>query len=117
LDATQIILLSQWFNKKTNQKDLIKMVESKLTFRKWHFGQVGHEGKRTIWGVFFKQFFDKKKAMISYDGCNGGMFMLTKVGSKLVHSIIPNERKWLLVLSSINAHGNCIPNFYIFKSK
>ncbi len=55
--------------------------------------------------------------MISYDGCNGGMFMLTKVGSKLVHSIIPNEQKWLLVLSNINAHGNYIPNFYIFKSK
>jgi len=31
--------------------------------------------------------------------CNGGIFVLTKVGSKLVHSIIPNERKWLLVLS------------------
>jgi hypothetical protein len=49
--------------------------------------------------------------------CNGGMFVLTKVGSKLVHSIIPNERKWLFVLSYINAHGKSIPNFYIFKGK
>jgi hypothetical protein len=69
------------------------------------------------YGGFFLINFLIKKAMISYDGCNGGMFMLTKVGSKLVHSIIPNEQKWLLVLSNINAHGNYIPNFYIFKSK
>jgi len=27
------------------------MVEFKLTCPKWHFGQVGHGGKKTIWGV------------------------------------------------------------------
>jgi hypothetical protein len=55
--ATQIILLSWWFNKKnlvkkTNQKDLVKMVGSKLTCSKWHFGQIGHGGKKSIWEVF-----------------------------------------------------------------
>jgi hypothetical protein len=30
--------------KKTNQKDPVKMVRSKSTFPKWHFGQVGHGG-------------------------------------------------------------------------
>jgi len=58
LVIAQIILSSQWFRKKnlvkkTNQKDLVKMVESKLTCPKWHFGQIGHEGKRTIQGFFF----------------------------------------------------------------
>ncbi len=54
----QIIILSRWFSKKnlikkTNQKDLVKMVGSKSTCPKWDFGQVGHGGKQTIWGVFF----------------------------------------------------------------
>jgi hypothetical protein len=40
-------------SKKTNQKDPIKMVKSKMICPKWHFGQVGHEGKKTIWRVFF----------------------------------------------------------------
>jgi len=43
--------------------------------------------------------------------------MLAKVGSKSMHSIFPNEQKWLLMLSYINAHGKSIPNFYIFKGK
>ncbi len=63
--ATQIILLSWWFSKKnpiknTNQKYLIKMVDSKLTCPKWHFGQVGHGGKKTIWGVFWTKILGKK---------------------------------------------------------
>ncbi len=34
---------------KTNQpKDLIKMVRSKSICPKWHFGQIGHEGKKTM---------------------------------------------------------------------
>jgi len=45
---------------KTNQKDLIKMVESKLTCPKWHFGQVGHGGKKTIWGVFLTKIPNQK---------------------------------------------------------
>jgi len=45
---------------KTNQKDLVKMVESKLTCPKWHFGQVGHGGKKTIWGVFFTKIPSQK---------------------------------------------------------
>jgi hypothetical protein len=39
--------------KKTNQKTPIKMVKSKTTCLEWHFGQVGHGGKKTIWGGFF----------------------------------------------------------------
>jgi hypothetical protein len=53
--------LSWWFSKKKlgkkhpikkNQKDLVKMVGSKSTCPKWDFGQVGHGGKKIIWGVF-----------------------------------------------------------------
>ena len=32
-----------------------------------------------------------------------------------VHTIIPNERKWILVLTCINANRDIIPNYYIFK--
>jgi hypothetical protein len=41
--------------KKTNKKDLVKMVGSKMTCLEWHFGQVGHGGKKTIGGVFFTE--------------------------------------------------------------
>jgi hypothetical protein len=58
LVAAQIILLSQWFNKKSlvkklGQKDQPKRPSPKSTFSKWHFGQVGHGGKKTIGRVFF----------------------------------------------------------------
>ncbi len=35
-------------SKKTNQKNPIKMFESKMTCLEWHFSQIGHGGKRTI---------------------------------------------------------------------
>jgi hypothetical protein len=46
--------------KKTNQKDLVKTIGSKSTCPKWHFGQVGHGGKKTIWGVFLTEIPGKK---------------------------------------------------------
>jgi len=57
LVVAQIILLSWWFSKKspvknTNQRDPVKTIESKSTCPKWHFGQVEHGGKKTIWGFF-----------------------------------------------------------------
>jgi hypothetical protein len=48
--------------KQTNQKHLIKMVGSKSTCPKWHFGQVGYGGKKIIRGV---PKFSVKKAVIS----------------------------------------------------
>ncbi len=64
--ATQIILLSWRFSKKssmkkTNKKDLIKMVRSKLTCPKWHFGQVEHGGKKNHMGGFWDQNSKSKK--------------------------------------------------------
>jgi hypothetical protein len=47
-------------SKKTNQKYLIKMLGSKSTCPKWHFGQIGHGGKKTISGVVFTKTFGKK---------------------------------------------------------
>ena len=32
-----------------------------------------------------------------------------------MHSMISNEREWLSVLTTINANGKTIPNYYIFK--
>ena len=32
-----------------------------------------------------------------------------------MHQVVPAERKWLSVLSTINASGSTIPNYYIFK--
>ena len=40
--------------KKTNQKDPIEMIMSKMICLKWHFGQVGNGGKKTIWGFFYR---------------------------------------------------------------
>ena len=36
-------------------------------------------------------------------------------GFRNVHTIIPNEREWISILTTINAQGDTIPNFYIFK--
>jgi hypothetical protein len=36
------------------------MVESKLTCPKWHFGQIRHGGKKTIWEVFFTEIPSQK---------------------------------------------------------
>jgi hypothetical protein len=36
------------------------MVGSKTTYPKWHFGQVGHGGKKTIWGVFLTKNLGQK---------------------------------------------------------
>ena len=41
--------------------------------------------------------------------------MLAKRSNRLVHSIEPDQRELLLVLSCINANGGSIPNFYILK--
>jgi hypothetical protein len=70
LVIAQIILFSWWFsekklNKKINKKDLIKMVKSKMTYLEWHFGQVRHGGKKTIYMGFFLLKFHIKKAVIS----------------------------------------------------
>jgi hypothetical protein len=46
--------------KKTNQKDLIKMVVSKMTCPKWHFGQVEYKGKNIMWAGFFTKFPNQK---------------------------------------------------------
>jgi hypothetical protein len=36
------------------------MVESKITCLEWHFGHVGHGGKKTIWGIFLIKIPSKK---------------------------------------------------------
>jgi hypothetical protein len=75
----QIILLSRWFNKKTwgknpirkiNQKDLVKMVRYKMTCPKWHFGQVGHGGKKPYGGCFLLKFLVKKVVISCSDGAS-----------------------------------------------
>ena len=38
-------------------------------------------------------------------------------GGRKVHAVIPNEREWLTVLTTINAAREYLPNFYIFKGK
>jgi hypothetical protein len=36
------------------------MVKSKMTYPKWHFGQVGHGGKKPYEGFFKLKFLIKK---------------------------------------------------------
>ena len=40
---------------------------------------------------------------------------LARRGSRLVHSIEPDQKEHFSVLSCINTDGGCIPNFYILK--
>ena len=48
-------------------------------------------------------------------GRSGSATVLAKRGSRSVHSIEPNQREHLRVLSCINVDGGSIPNFYILK--
>jgi hypothetical protein len=38
-------------------------------------------------------------------------------GSRIVHSLMPNEHEWVTILSCINVGGQSIPEFYTFKGK
>ncbi len=44
------------------------MVESKLICAKWHFGQVGHGGKKTYGGFFWPKVSIKKVKISCNDG-------------------------------------------------
>lgn len=48
-------------------------------------------------------------------GRSGGATVLARVGSRAVHTIEPDQREHLSVLSCINADGGKIPNFYVLK--
>ena len=48
-------------------------------------------------------------------GRSGGATVLAKRGRRSIHSIEPNQREHLSVLSCVNADGGSIPNFYILK--
>jgi hypothetical protein len=50
-------------------------------------------------------------------GRNGGAYVLEKTGSCTVNQVVPDEREWLTVLTCVNAAGESIPNFYIFRGK
>jgi hypothetical protein len=50
-------------------------------------------------------------------GRNGGAYVLAKTGTRSVHQVVLDEREWLIVLTYINAAGESIPNFYIFRGK
>jgi hypothetical protein len=50
-------------------------------------------------------------------GRSGGGRVLAKTGARNVHIITPNEREHISVLSCINASGDSIPNYYVFKGK
>ena len=51
-------------------------------------------------------------------GKNGGATLVfARRGTRSVHTTVPNSREHLTVLSCVNAAGEHIPNFYIFKGK
>ena len=47
----------------------------------------------------------------------GGTLVFAQRGTRSVHSILPNSKEHLTVLTCVNAVGQFIPNFYIFKGK
>jgi hypothetical protein len=43
--------------------------------------------------------------------------VLAKNGTRTVYTLVPDKREWVTVLCAINAVGETILNFYIFKGK
>jgi hypothetical protein len=58
---------------------------------------------------------DEAGAQASRNG--GGTLVFAKKGCRSVHSIIPDQREWLSILSCVNAAGGYIQHFYIFKGR
>ena len=58
---------------------------------------------------------DESGAQVGRNG--GGTLVFAQRGSKSVHTIIPNSKEHLTVLLCVNAIGDHVPNFYIFKRK
>ena len=56
---------------------------------------------------------------IDETGCqatqSGQAKVFAKRGVRGIRKIVPEEREWMSVLSTINASGQTIPNYYIFK--
>ena len=50
-------------------------------------------------------------------GRNGGALVLARRVTRTVHQVMPDEREWLSVLVCVNAAGEAIPSFYVFKGK
>jgi hypothetical protein len=50
-------------------------------------------------------------------GRHGGGLVWARKGSQTVHSLMPNKREWITVLSCINTSGSSIPGFSIFRGK
>lgn len=50
-------------------------------------------------------------------GRNGSMRVLARRGSRNVSYILPKSREWLTILVCVNAIGQSIPSFYLFKGK
>jgi len=48
-------------------------------------------------------------------GKDGGGYVLAKKGARSVHVVVPDQREWLSVLACVNAAGEKLPNFFIFK--
>ena len=50
-------------------------------------------------------------------GRNSGGRVWARKGSRSIHKVLPNEREWLTNLTCVNAAGDHIPGFYIFRDK
>jgi len=48
---------------------------------------------------------------------DGGGFVFAKKGRRNVHKVVFSYREWLSFLCCINASGQALPNFYIFRGK
>jgi len=47
----------------------------------------------------------------------GGGFVIAKRVCRSIHKVITDYREWITVVSCINARGEALPNFYVFKCK
>lgn len=50
-------------------------------------------------------------------GKGGGAMVVAEKGIRSVHQVTPDQREWLSVLVCVNASGDYIPSFYVFKGK
>jgi hypothetical protein len=72
------------------------------------YGEHNYDANR-MWNC------DKSRTQGGRNG--GGTLVFACRESKSVHNIIHDEREWFSILSCINAVGEYIPHFFIFKGE
>jgi hypothetical protein len=86
-----------------------------MTCSKWHFGQIGNGGKRTIWGFFLPKFGQKGLDFLQWEFIDYNIASIN--GSKKCRQFLNTQkcRNFNPSFNFININSNSITQHFICK--